>query len=209
MDKSHLKQNLVSKSPKKSTISKSKNANLAPKKQHLSSQNYKQIAISRLKARDYDEAMLYLSLAYEQKPSKALLNLIELCQYSLKAPAEGDLMVDFYLKHAKNRSVSGELGHIVEFSEISKAYQIGSGEALSWTDFLQSEREIGFKQSFENVIGANKLVISSRKDFLCFLEKLAKHGYTDTALNYIEMVCEHFAGDVRFIKLQEKLRQKP
>ena len=73
-------------------------------------------------------------------------------------------------------------------------------------DFLESERKVGFKQSFENVIFANKLVISSKNDFLDFLEKLLDNGYTDTTLNYIESVAAHFAGDKKFLKLQEKLK---
>ena len=169
-------------------------------------QDFKQTALSLVRKKDYEGAKLYLSLAYEKKPTKSLLNLIELCEFALNSPDEGDLLFEFYMKHCKVRSIDREFEKILDMSENSKSLALGDDGALSWADFLQSEREIGFQKSFENVIFANKLVISSKNDFLTFLEKLLDNGYKDTTLNYIESVAGHFAGDEHFMRLQEKLR---
>ena len=169
----------------------------------MGSQDFKQIALNAFRCKDYESAKLYLSLAYEKKPSAVLLNLIELCEFALNAPDEGDLLFEFYMKNCKVRSINKEFEKILQLSEGSKAYP---HEALSYADFLQSEREVGFKRSFENVIFANKLVLSSKNEFLDFLEKLLDNGYTDTLLGYMESVAVHFAGDGRFMRLQERLR---
>lgn len=168
-------------------------------------QDYKQIALQYFRKGDLKNAKLYLSLAYEKKPSKALLNLIELCEFSGSFPDEGHLLFEFYMKNCKVRSINEEFEKILALSQ-SQRVALEGGEALSYMDFLESEKKVGFKQSFENVIFANKLVISNKNDFLDFLEKLLDNGYTETTLNYIESVAGHFAGDKKFLKLQEKLK---
>ena len=175
--------------------------------QSAKKQDFKQIALAHFRRKDYEGAKLYLSLAYEKKPSKALLNLIELCEFAASAPEEGDLLFEFYTKHCKVRSINREFEKILDMSENSKSLAHSDDAALSWADFLQSEREIGFQRSFENVIFANKLVISSKNEFLDFLEKLLDNGYTETTLSYVESVAAHFAGDGRFMRLQERLRK--
>lgn len=166
-------------------------------------QDYKQIALQYFRKGDLKNAKLYLSLAYEKKPSKALLNLIELCEFAGNFPDEGHLLFEFYMKNCKVRTINDEFEKILALSQSQRAV---NDEALSYMDFLESEKNVGFKQSFENVIFANKLVISNKNDFLDFLEKLLDNGYTETTLNYIESVAAHFAGDKKFLKLQEKLK---
>lgn len=175
----------------------------------MSSQNYKKIALQHFRQKDFKNAKLYLSLAYEKRASKALLNLIELCDFALNSPDEADLLFEFYMKNCKVRTINEEFEKILTMSENKKTlYQsIEEDEALSYQDFLQSEKEVGFKKSFENVIFANKLIISNKNDFLDFLEKLLDNGYKETTLNYIESVGEHFAGDEKFLKIQEKLKR--
>lgn len=171
----------------------------------MSSQDYKQIALQYFGKGDLQNAKLYLSLAYEKKPSRALLNLIELCEFAADSPDEGYLLFEFYMKHCKVRTINQEFEKILALSENQKAFH-QNDEALSYMDFLQSEKELGFKKSFENVIFATKLVISNKNDFLDFLEKLLDNGYKETTLNYLESVSEYFVGDEKFLKLQEKLK---
>lgn len=171
----------------------------------MSSQDYKQIALQYFRQGDLKNAKLYLSLAYEKKPSRALLNLIELCEFAVNFPEEGYLLFEFYMKNCKVRSINQEFEKILALSQ-SQRTVYDSGESLSYMDFLESEKEVGFKKSFENVIFANKLIISNKNDFLDFLEKLLENGYKETTLNYIESVSQYFAGDEKFLKIQEKLK---
>lgn len=173
----------------------------------MSSQDYKQIALQYFSNGDLQNAKLYLSLAYEKKPSPALLNLIELCEFASNAPDECYLLFEFYMKNCKVRRINQEFEKILALSENQRALHQGvESEALSYLDFLESEKKVGFKQSFENVIFATKLIISNKNDFLDFLEKLLDNGYKETTLNYLESVSEHFVGDEKFLKLQEKLK---
>lgn len=170
------------------------------------SQNFKKIALNFFRQKDYKNAKIYLSLAYEQKPGAALLNLIELCEFALKFPDEGEMLFEFYMKNCRARSINTEFARILEACESKRTQPFEA--ALSYADFLQSEQQLGFKQSFENIIFANRLVINNKNDFLDFLEKLLEHGYTDTMLGYMESVAQLFAGDEKFMRLQEKLREQ-
>ena len=174
----------------------------------MNSQDYKKIALNCFRQKDFQNAKVYLSLAYEKRASKSLLNLIELCEFALDFPDEADLLFEFYMKNCKVRSINDEFEKILLLSENKKSFEqsIEEDESLSYKDFLESEKELGFKQSFENIIFANKLVINSKNDFLDFLEKLLDNGYKETTLSYIESVYSHFEGDEKFMKIQEKLK---
>lgn len=172
------------------------------------SQNYKKIALEFFRKKDYENAKIFISLAYEQKPSAALLNLIELCDFAAKFPNEGDLLFEFYTQNCKVRSFDSEFERVLAMSESKRALPPHFETALSYTDFLESEQQLGFQRSFENVIFANRLVISNKNDFLNFLEKLLDHGYIDTTLAYVESVASVLAGDEKFMQLQKKLQGK-
>ncbi|TQR61457.1 histidine kinase [Campylobacter troglodytis] len=173
----------------------------------MSSQDYKKIALNYFRKKDFEKAKLYLSLAYEKKAHKNLLNLIELCDFAINSPDEAGLLFEFYMKNCKARSINDEFEKILELSEKKRSFQQDfEDEALNYRDFLESEKELGFKKSFENIIFANKLIINNKSDFLDFLEKLLDNGYKDLMLNYLENVAGHFAGDEHFMRLQAKLR---
>lgn len=176
--------------------------------------NYKEAGIKCFRARDYGGAQLFFSLAYEKRKNKKLLHFISLCELAKAYETQARMLFDFYVKHYANRVIDKEFEQILNSIE-NKLVQdelerekIDEDMGLNYKDFLKSEQEIGFKKSFENVIFANKLVISSKADFLDFLEKLLEHGYDDLILNYMENLSKHFMQDEKFQALADRLAKK-
>lgn len=173
-------------------------------------QNYKKLAIEHFKNRDFKTAKLYFSLAYEKRKNKRLLNFISLCDLALNSQEEeAMLLFAFYLEHYNVKAVDKDFEELlsnIETKNIEQNEELEEGHALNYKDFLETEENLGFKKSFENVIYTGKLVIDNREDFLDFLEKLLDNGYKDVTLSYVENVAEHFSTHRRFLKIQERLK---
>ncbi|TQR32350.1 histidine kinase [Campylobacter sp. MIT 99-7217] len=178
----------------------------------MSSRDYKKIALEHFYNKDFKNAKLFFNLAYQKRKNKKLLNLIALCDFALSSSKEAFVLLDFYLKHYYHPKIDKDFEQILALHEAKRNFQDLTHEdessTLSYEDFLQSEKKIGFKKSFENVIFANKLVINDKEDFLDFLEKLLDYGYKETTLNYIELTSFHFYGNERFEKLAKKLKEE-
>lgn len=176
----------------------------------MSSQNYKKLAIKHFYNKDFNTARTYFCLAYERRPNKRLLNFIDLCNLAFKAPKEAFLLFEFYLAHYTIPNIDKDLAEILENVDLrqeqrERQNEVEESNALSYGDFLQSERVLGFKKSFENVIFNTKLIIDNKDDFLDFLEKLFDNGYKDIVFTYLENVSPHLWSNERFMRLHKKL----
>ncbi|TEY04097.1 histidine kinase [Campylobacter sp. US33a] len=173
-------------------------------------QNYKKIAIEHFLKMDFKTAKLYFSLAYERRKNKRLFIFVSLCDIGLHSPQEALLLFEFYKDNYKLKFIDEEMEELLKIRESKHQkvvdYNEDENKALNYGDFLESEKNVGFKRSFENVIFSGKLIISDREDFIEFLEKLLDNGYIEMTLNYIESVLPHFSNHARFIKLQERLK---
>ena len=58
-------------------------------------QNYRKIALKYLKIGDFNNALIYLSLAYKEKKDEHLLNLISLCEFGLEKEQEAKALLEF------------------------------------------------------------------------------------------------------------------
>ncbi|HEC1582022.1 TPA: histidine kinase [Campylobacter upsaliensis] len=171
-------------------------------------QNYRKIALKYLKIGDFNNALIYLSLACKEKKDEHLLNLISLCEFGLEKEQEAKALLEFYLKHAKSKKMQKDFESVLTLvmfkANIKDEFE--DGHALNYRDFLESVKKIGFKKSFENIIFNAKLIIDDKKDFLNFLEELCKNGYEEAALNYIEDIFPHFWDHENFIKLKKQFK---
>ena len=175
----------------------------------MSSQSYKALGIKAFRENDFHNAKLFFVLAYEKRKNQKLLVFISLCTLALTSYEEAILLFEFYLKHYKHASIVKDMEKLLNVSEsrlnLAKNLKDDENKALSYKDFLESEKELGFKQSFENVIFANKLIISDKNDFLDFLEKLLDNGYEEMMLNYLENTSTIFSGNQKFERLKVRL----
>ncbi|MCR6570652.1 histidine kinase [Campylobacter insulaenigrae] len=170
-------------------------------------QNYKKIAIECFYNKDFKNAKMYFSLAYQKRKNKRLLTFINICDLALQSPDEAFVFFEFFLQNYKNVKIDTDLEKLINLSQSVQLEENSEDfEGLSYQDFLLSEKEVGFKQALENVIISNKLIIDDKEDFVDFLEKLLEYGYKDMLVAYMEDVSPHFYSNYRFIKLSEKLK---
>lgn len=74
-------------------------------------------------------------------------------------------------------------------------------DGITYGDFKALVKERGeFKNTFENIMFSTRVVITSREDFIDFLEQLVQNGFHEMAANYIESALISFPND-------EKIRQ--
>ena len=63
---------------------------------------------------------------------------------------------------------------------------------ITYADFLQSiEDKGGFRPAFEDIMFSTKVVITTREDFIDFMQRLIEAEYYDMALGYLDAI----AGD--------------
>ena len=176
----------------------------------MSLKDYKRLGIEHFYKKDYKNAKIFFSLAYEKRKNKKLLHFISICDLALKNEKEAIAIFDFYMANYSYDKIYIDVERILSFSEarenLDKNLKEDESFALSYKDFLQSEKKLGFKKSFENIIFSSKLIISDKNDFLDFLEKLLENGYDEFILNYIEYMNLHFVGNTRFEKIAKRLK---
>jgi len=65
--------------------------------------------------------------------------------------------------------------------------QIEYGEGIRYSDFLELVKSRGsFKKAFEDIMFSTKVVITDKDQFIDFVTRLAKEGFDEMALNYLD-----------------------
>lgn len=83
-------------------------------------------------------------------------------------------------------------------------------DGISYEEFkLLVEQRGEFKRAFEDVMFSTRVLITSREDFIDFLENLAEHGFSEMALNYTESALQTFPNDERIREIFRLLGQTP
>ena len=79
-------------------------------------------------------------------------------------------------------------------------------DGISYSDFKDiAVKQKGFKRAFEDIIFTTKVIITSKDDFIDFLNNLIKHGFYGVALNYLEGALNNYPNDKTLQFLAKKL----
>lgn len=74
--------------------------------------------------------------------------------------------------------------------------QIEYGEGIRYSDFLELVESRGsFKKAFEDIMFSTKVVITDKDQFIDFVTRLAKEGFDEMALNYLDATTTLFGDD--------------
>lgn len=162
--------------------------------------DYKKLGVKAFYKGRFDEAMNYFSLAYNKKEDKRLLFFIMLCSLAKNRYDEALMLFEIF-KVKEDVGMSAEdLDEILATleSKFEEKDELESQNAISYHDFMQAVARGGsFKSVFEDIMFSTRVMISSRDDFLQFLENLIKNDFIEMGLNYIESAASIFAGDER------------
>jgi len=79
-------------------------------------------------------------------------------------------------------------------------------DGILYEDFKKIlDNGASFKDTFENIMFSTKVIITSKEDFIDFLDKLIEYDYADMALTYLENALGVYPSDKILQKLLKKL----
>ena len=74
--------------------------------------------------------------------------------------------------------------------------QIEYGDGIRYSDFLVLIESRGsFKEAFEDIMFSTKVVITEKDEFIDFVTQLAKEGFDEMALGYLDATTSLFGDD--------------
>lgn len=85
--------------------------------------------------------------------------------------------------------------------------EVDKNDGILYKDFENLEREIGFKEAFEDLMFSTKIIFTNKKEFLFFMKNLVKHGFKEVAIHYFENIGNLLYFDKDFAKLYQKILQ--
>ncbi len=74
--------------------------------------------------------------------------------------------------------------------------EVEYSDGIRYSDFLELVKSRGsFKKAFEDIMFSTKVVITDKDQFIDFVTRLAKEGFDDMALNYLDATTSLFGND--------------
>ena len=74
--------------------------------------------------------------------------------------------------------------------------QVEYGDGIRYSDFLELVNSRGsFKKAFEDIMFSTKVVITDKDQFIDFVTRLAREGFDEMALNYLDATTSLFGDD--------------
>ncbi len=74
--------------------------------------------------------------------------------------------------------------------------EVEYSDGIRYSDFLELVKSRGsFKKAFEDIMFSTKVVITDKDQFIDFVTRLAKEGFDDMALNYLDATTSLFGDD--------------
>lgn len=85
---------------------------------------------------------------------------------------------------------------IQELLENPLQEEIEYGDGIRYSDFLDLVKSRGsFKKAFEDIMFSTKVVITDKDEFIDFVSQLAKEGFDEMALGYLDATTSLFGDD--------------
>jgi len=133
--------------------------------------------------------------------AEALFDYYEILQDENKE--EADLVMEEILQN-----MDGAIEKVDEIFAQPLRDRIEFEDGILYGDFKKLlDDGADFKEIFENIMFSTKVIITEKKDFIDFLDKLIEHGFNEMALNYLENALNVYPTDKLLVKLLKKLAQ--
>ncbi len=170
--------------------------------------NNKQILLQRAEEqflrRDYNSALKIYGLILKDHPQFQEAEVgAYLSDMGLENDEDAQALFDYYQAIKKSNTDANEvisnlmqaihstrvvIQHAFGEANQNKVYENG----IAYADFIQSVEDKGdFKQAFEDIMFSTRVVITTKKDFIDFMQRLIGAGYYDMVLGYLDSL----AGD--------------
>ena len=169
---------------------------------------------------DFDDALKKFAAVLQNYPnSKEAYNGVILSEMAMSGEGGAEALFDYYeiLKEEDSESADTIMSNILSnldgtldslgeiFAEPIKD-RLEYEDGILYSDFKDIiNKGSSFKETFENIMFSTRVIISSKEDFLEFLDSLIEHGFNKIAINYLESALSVYPSDERFRKLLSKL----
>ncbi|MEA3228135.1 MAG: hypothetical protein U9P38_03580 [Campylobacterota bacterium] len=171
----------------------------------------------------FEEAMNQFAQVLQSYPnSKEAHNGVILSEMALSGESGAEALFDYYeVLRSENReeadfimseilqNMDTTLDKIGELLSKPLDNRIEYEDGILYNDFKQIVAESGdFKKIFENIMFSTKVIITSKDDFLDFLDNLIENNFEKMALTYLENTIKSYPSDELLQKLLLKLSKK-
>jgi len=180
---------------------------------------YKALGIESFHNREFSRALFYFSLALEEDPSDKEARICAiLADLAHEREEEALSLFEYYSMNQDNSDENDAmLEEIIDSLEIGPEKLFSLFEKQALEDSLLEEDGIvyddfmdliiqkgGFKEAFEDIMFSTKVLISSKDDFINFLDQLIEHGYIEMSFQYLESAVSLFPNDLKIHSLLKK-----
>lgn len=166
---------------------------------------------------EYSHALRRYGLILEDYPSLDEAKVgVYLSDLGSESEEEAQALFDYYqlIKDEKENAVE-IINGLIENIDNSKEKiqelllnpleeQVEYADGIGYNDFLLLVESRGdFKRAFEDIMFSTKVVISSKEEFMSFVKHLAKEGFMEMALGYLDTSSQLFGNDQEILALYD------
>ena len=171
---------------------------------------------------EYKNALDKFAQVLQNYPnSKEAFNGVILSEMAMSGEEGAEALFDYYeiLREEDTEQADAVMSEILEsmdgsLEKLSEVFaeplreRLEFEEGILYSDFVKILQEGGdFKETFENIMFSTRVIITSKEDFIDFLDKLIEHDFAQMALTYLENALSVYPGDKLLRKLLKKLAQ--
>ncbi|KIM09292.1 MAG: hypothetical protein KU28_01270 [Sulfurovum sp. PC08-66] len=174
--------------------------------------------------KEFASAMRKYALILQENPNdhEARTGAI-LTEMAMSNDVDADALYDYYLVLQANsdkalasevmeeiiNAMDGGFEKVKTLVEQLKESAMELEDGITYEEFLQLVLNRGsFKRAFEDVMFSTRVMITSREDFIDFLDKLAHNGFEEMALNYVESAISSFPNDEKILEIFRSIGTK-
>ena len=158
---------------------------------------------------DYRKALRDYGLILKDYPSLDEARIgVYLSDLGIESEEEAQALFDYYqvIKSEKPNAVDIIDGLIDSLDSSKKQIhellmdpleeQVEYGDGIRYSDFvLLIESRGSFREAFEDIMFSTKVVITDKDEFIDFVTQLAKEGFDEMALGYLDATTSLFGDD--------------
>ena len=158
---------------------------------------------------DYRNALTSYGLILKDYPMLDEAKIgVYLSDLGIESEEEAQALFDYYqvIKSERENAVD-IIDGLIDSLDTSKEYiqklllnpmeeQLEYGDGIRYSDFLILIKNRGsFKKAFEDIMFSTKVVITEKDEFIDFVTQLAKEGFDEMALGYLDATTSLFGDD--------------
>jgi len=169
---------------------------------------------------DYKMALQQFATVLQNYPnSKEAYNGVILAEMAMSGESGAEALFDYYQilqiedKDSADiimsdilQNMDGTLDALGEIFAQPLRERLELEDGILYEDFKKIlDDGASFKDTFENIMFSTRVIITSKEDFIDFLDKLIEYDYADMALTYLENALGVYPSDKILQKLLKKL----